>query len=173
MRYKHHFLAKHLRAMEEPSLWTESRRDPGVAVYRFLEFPSMGHPVAIRITRTSAGASLRAVVLDGLGAYGPGGMSYVWAGIGFNPGEVGLDRTASLTPGEWQELERRVAALLFWGPGSDQNVKELVTNGNPESAQFVLEGVRGGEYQFETGADDVDEYIALRNFVRSLVDLGP
>src|SRR4051794_37575604 len=47
--------SRHLRAMNEPSLWKSSHGDKGPSTYRFLWLPTWGHPVAVRIERTNNG----------------------------------------------------------------------------------------------------------------------
>lgn len=118
---------KHLRAMAESSLWERAQGGGRAAVYRLLWLPSFNHPACVRITRSARGATLRVVVLDGLG--------------GYEPGQIAIDRTVRLSESDWNEIEQQLAELEFWSLST-----ELEDDGGSDGDQLILEGSTAGRY---------------------------
>jgi hypothetical protein len=116
-----------LRAMKEPSLWGQSRTSRNIVAYRVILLPTFDHPRAVRIERTSAGATLRGVVLTGL--------------AGYDPGQVAIEKNVLLDNGEWSKVESRLAGIGFWTmPTADP------AEGGCDGEQLMLEGVANQEY---------------------------
>ncbi len=67
--------SKHLRALEEPSLWEMSKRDMTTEEYRFLYLRSFHHPISIRlVVMPDHTAKLISKETSGKGGYEPGKM---------------------------------------------------------------------------------------------------
>ena len=141
---------QHLRAMREPRLCEPS----DVERYRFLWLRTFHRPVAVRVERTEAGASLTARELGGAGGYAPG--------------ELARGATRDLTSSEWAELQRKLDAAGYWTLPTDSDRMGL------DGSQWVLEGARGDRYHVvdrwtpeEAGRD-----AAFRELCLFLLDLA-
>jgi hypothetical protein len=119
--------SKALKAMKEPSLWKLSQKDRSATVYRFLWLPTFSRPVAVRVVRSSEGAMLHAVLLDGQG--------------GYDPGKIIVSRSAKLGEKQWEEFLRYLAKVKLW---------EMPTNdpgpGGKDGDQCILEAAVAGKY---------------------------
>jgi hypothetical protein len=61
--------SKHLRAMNQPSMWCGNEPD---TEYRFTWLRTFHHPVVVRVTNTGNVTRIEAVELNGAGGYSPG-----------------------------------------------------------------------------------------------------
>lgn len=114
-----------LRAMGEPSL--AQPRAGVLESYRFLWLagPRTDH-TAVRIDRTSNGPALTVKVLD--------------CAVGHDPGRKVTDRTRPLTQEQWNDFLQLLERAGFWSMPTRDSRRGL------DGAEWVLEGVRGGEY---------------------------
>ena len=120
--------SKHLSAMKEESFYFIGNSE--VESYRFLWLRTFHHPVSVRVW--SAGGE-RFVTLKELSGAG-----------GYKPGRLLVDRTRTLSQGEWDEFTRLLEQTCYWElPTWDGR---LGTDGT----QWVLEGVRAGRYHVVT-----------------------
>jgi hypothetical protein len=118
--------SEHLQAMDEPSLWMLSRRDPNATVYRLLWLPTADHTVCVRIERTREGAKLRARVLNGMGGYAPG--------------QIAIDRRITLVADQLSVLDRCLKQTAFW------NMPTVLGDLGLDGDQLIIEGVTLGKY---------------------------
>ncbi len=118
---------KHLRAMNEPSLFQASN-DPSAQAYRFLWLRSFHAPVAVRLQVHPGGdGTLTVTVLSGAG--------------GYEPGKVKVHRVLPVEASKVAVFLEALETLGFWGlPGPDPSRTGL------DGAQWVLEGTRKGAY---------------------------
>ncbi|WP_165075800.1 hypothetical protein [Paludisphaera rhizosphaerae] len=126
-RYLANWYAEDLFAMEEPSLWSLSQRDPRVVVYRFLWSPSFHSPVAVRVVATDEGATLYAARLE--------------PRRGDLGGKPTSRRTIKLSRTQWADLRRQVDEAGLWSLPS-----MMWTNGIADGAGYLVEAVEGGRY---------------------------
>ncbi len=153
LRFSADWYSSQLYAAGEPSLWLLSRQDSEATVFRFLWVPSFDHSVCVRIARKKNGAILRAVVLDGLG--------------GYDPGQVGIDKTVELNEAQWKELESHLEAAAFWKiPTKDPDEE-----GGSDGDRCVIEGVKDGLYHVVDRMDTIPTYHALCRFMLDLTGL--
>jgi hypothetical protein len=117
---------KHLKAMKEPSLWADSNK-PEWQSYRFLWLRTFHHPIAIRLN----------VKNDGTGEL----ISKVTSGAGgYEPGELIIDRTTSLSPSQVSIFLKALDKADFWNMPSKGGKM-----GN-DGAQWIIEGVKNEKY---------------------------
>lgn len=144
--------SKQLRSLEEPSLYEESKSASAQA-YRFLWLRTFHAPISVRFVIESDGiATLIIKKADKNG--GP------------EPGRV-AQSTRKLTRQQTDSFVNQVSSLGFW---------QLVTHedpviGGPDGAQWIIEGVKNGEYHI------VDRWSPKDGPVRTLgltlaIDLG-
>jgi hypothetical protein len=133
--YDHEFLAswysKHLKALEEPSVWHLSLQKPPVEVYRFLYLRSFDHPIAVRLS----------IAADGTGAL----TSKETNGAGgYEPGSLIRNRTVKLSEKRVESFREKVEELGFWKlptwPEPDEKTVGV------DGAQWILEAAEGGRY---------------------------
>jgi hypothetical protein len=149
--------SKHLAAMQEPSLWRLGTSDPAGTAYRFLELPSFAHPIGIRVAKTDAGATLRLVVLDGLGGYLPGG--------------IGIERTVAINPERWNELERLIAKCNFWEMDTEEQIPDGEAIVRHDGTRYIVEGIMDGRYHV-VNRDEEEAYGQLREFLHDLTGIS-
>lgn len=141
-----------LKAMREPSLWTLSRSDAMLSVYRFLWLPTFRHPTCVRIAHSAEGIGLHAVTLDGLG--------------GYDPGKVSLRRKVELNEDQWDGLATVLSKAGFWSMptrGEDQGL---------DGEQLIVEGVESGKYHVVDRWSPADgEYRNLCQYMLGLAGL--
>jgi len=121
-QFARHWYSAFLREMDEPSL---SCGDGEGDAFRFLWLRTWGRPIAVRLHRSSGGASLFAVELDGAG--------------GYEPGKVSRRIERKLTEAEWKGVEDAARRLAFAELPAQTNETGL------DGAQWILEG-RGSRY---------------------------
>lgn len=124
-QYASDWYSKHLKAMQEPSLYDPSNSEK--ESYRFLWLRSFDHPVAIRLFRSSGTPTLTVKELDGTG--------------GHEPGHIILDKTRSIPESEWKSFRDVVEHQCYWRLAND-NDKSAGNDG----AQWILEAAREGRY---------------------------
>jgi hypothetical protein len=117
---------RHLRAMNEPSLWEASRRDPVIIAYRFLWLPTRERPVAVRIEKTRNGATVSLLQLDGAG--------------GYEPGKVVMNKRVPISQKEWDHLKTLIRRAGIWSMPT--RIMDLGFDGE----SFIVEGVEDGKY---------------------------
>ena len=118
--------SRHLRAMNEPSLWGASQRDKRVNVYRFLWLPTWERPVAVRVERVGDGATVSLVQLDGAG--------------GYDPGKIAINRRVTVGQKEWHRLTTLVGRAGLW------DMPTRITDLGHDGENFLVEGVADGKY---------------------------
>jgi hypothetical protein len=125
---------KHLRAMQEPTLWALCPIDLSTTVYRLLWLPTFGHPVCVRIVRSGAITALHATRLSGRG--------------GYEPGKIAVKKQLELNEAQWDGFVRKLAQANFWTLPTRINI--LTFDGRPviglDGDRLILEGVLGGKY---------------------------
>ena len=112
---------------DEPSLKPLSQRNREATAYRLIWMPTFHHPVCVRIDGRSMGET-GAVVLDGKG--------------GYDPGQVAIHRSITLSTEQFTELNRHLEQAAFWNMPVKENINGGVEDGDP----LVLEGVKNGKY---------------------------
>lgn len=134
--------SKYLRAMTEPSL-SEASKDKALVAYRFLWLRTFHRPVAIRLTiRTDETGLLTGKVTSGRGGYEPGHLSQ----------KVSVE----VTTAEVQQFLSLLQKASFWTSQTEVIVTGVV---NLDGAQWILEGVQGGNYHVvDRGGPDKDDY---------------
>jgi hypothetical protein len=115
--------SKHLRVMGEPSLSCGQTTD--AEIYRFTWLRTFDRPIAVRITRDSAGVRLVAVELTGAG--------------GYDPGTVATVTDKRMSDGDWQVLSAALAKTRFWSMPTRPSTPTLGLDGS----QWIVEGRRG------------------------------
>jgi len=123
-----------LHALQEPSLFA-LKSDPSQQVYRFLWLPSFHRPISVRLTIHADGSG--SVVTRSVDSH---------AGLLTRPAtdteKLILDRTTALDRAKVQEVLDQLRTLDFWSVPTEPSVYEFGADGS----QWVLEGVRNGEY---------------------------
>jgi hypothetical protein len=113
---------------DEPLTGPLSQRNLGATAYQLIWMPTFHHPVSVRIEQTGQEAKLRAVVLDGK--------------AGYDPGQVAIHRSITLSAEQFTELDRHMEQAAFWTMPTDEKIDGFVADGDP----LVLEGVKNGTY---------------------------
>lgn len=144
--------SRHLEAMGEPSLPAIAARDRRATVCRLLWLPSFSHPFAVRIEESRQGATVRVVVLDGMG--------------GYEPGFVAVDRRFAIRSEQWQEIQRRLEQLGFWTLPT-----HLDDQSGTDGDQYIIECVKSGAYHVVDRWEPSDAYRALCAYVLDLSGL--
>ncbi len=126
--FRTNWYTKHLKALDEPSLWALSRSDSRATVYRFLWLRSFHHPVSVRlIIEHDRSGKLVTKITGGAGGYEPGSL------ILNESKPVGKQLTTHFLS--------QIVGTHFW---------ELETDRQPgglDGSQWILEGVSDGHYQ--------------------------
>jgi hypothetical protein len=139
-------------ASGEPSLWGNSQRESGKTAYRFLWIPSFDHPLSVWIVRSEGVASLRVIVLDGLG--------------GYEQGRVAIDRTVKLNETQWKELESHLERSNFW-----EMPTRLPDDSGSDGDTCVVEGVSNGRYHLVDRWEPDPGYESLCRYMLELTGL--
>jgi hypothetical protein len=145
--------SRHLRAMREPSLWKLSKADPGASVYRLLWLPSFHHSACFRLVRSAGTSTLRVVVVDGYG--------------GYDPGQVAIDKTVTLSPARVAEFDRLLGRLEFWSLSTEPKIGGAMEDG----AQLILEGTDHGRYHVIDRQVPDPDYLRLCRYVFNLAQI--
>jgi hypothetical protein len=126
--FRSNWYSKHLKALDEPSLFQESKGS-GAESYRFVWLRTFHHPVVVRLDiQANGGAALTTKVSNGAGGYGPGTL---------------VENTSRpLTKRQTERFLATIQRLQFW---------ELPTHETPETAgcdgsQWIIEGIKDGKY---------------------------
>jgi hypothetical protein len=112
--------AKHLGALEEPSLW-EASKTQQTQSYRFLWLRSFHNPVAIRIDANADGTSRLTVKVT-------------------RGGKLIQDYAVTLTREDTDRFLRQIEVQNFW------KLKSIENDRGVDGAQWIIEGVRNGTY---------------------------
>jgi hypothetical protein len=124
--FRRRWYAKHLSAMDEPSLSCGATTE--AETYRFVWLRTFDRPVAVRVSRVGRDARLTAVESTGAGGYAPGTAA------------KRVSRT--LSPPEWQALEAALRRADFWTTPTAPHAGEQGLDG----AQWIIEARRGPAY---------------------------
>ncbi|MEO0477015.1 MAG: hypothetical protein AAF085_13740 [Planctomycetota bacterium] len=118
--------SKHLRAMDEPSLYDRSQ-DSEAHQYRFLWLPTWGRPVAVRLELSSDGTGLvKSTILDGSG--------------GYEPGNIKSETTATINAEKVKSLLEDIESIKYWSmPTRDDRI-------GTDGEQYILEAIKGGRH---------------------------
>jgi hypothetical protein len=120
---------KVLTALDEPSLWELSKKDPQARVYRFLWLRSFHDPLAIRLVINHD--------LTGLAITKVGDVK-----IGYpDPGRLSRSETRAVGTHGTSLLLTRVIATDFWALRSGGTLSGL------DGADWILEAVADGAYK--------------------------
>lgn len=126
--FRLNWYSKQLKALEEPSLFQESKRSSAES-YRFVWLRTFHHPVVVRVDLQADGsAKVTTKVSSGAG--------------GYEPGKLVENTSRPLTQQQTEKFLATIQRLQF---------RELPAHENPETAgcdgaQWIIEGVRDGEY---------------------------
>lgn len=147
--------AKHLRTMKEPSLF-QAAKDQKVVAYRFLWLRTFHHPISIRVAvRPNGSALLTATETDGAGGYQAGTISH--------------NQTFEISTDQVTELSRLLAKVDFWSLQAEERKP-----GARDGAQWILEGVRDGNYHVVVRwSPEASDYKALCLTMLSLSQIDP
>ena len=115
---------KHLRAMNEPSLWAAASR--GDVVYRFLWLRTWGRPIAVRVTVDGAKSRLVVTRLSGSG--------------GYEPGHVELHRERDLDRADVLRIDSALAA-------ADYDTTSTEGEAGMDGAEWIIERAAAGTYR--------------------------
>jgi hypothetical protein len=84
---------------------------------------------------------------------------------GYQPGKIAVDKTITLSPEQWTELQYRLETLGFWA---------MPTHGGrrvEDGDHLILEAVKGGKYQIvDQHSPDPNDSVDLCRFM--LLDLA-
>lgn len=144
---------KHLKAMKEPSLYQQSTNKT-VEQYRFLWLRTFHKPIAVRISKTDAGMTLRVIRLSGAG--------------GYEPGRIEHDESFSLTADQWADFLKLLDKTSFWDlPTAEKNI------GGTDGSRWILEGQTAGKYHVVDrwtpgGNQDMESYVACCRYLLKL-----
>jgi hypothetical protein len=146
--------AEHLTAMRESSLYMPA--DPEES-YRFLWLRSFHHPLVIRVWRSAKGQFILVKRLSSVGV--------------FRPGKLALNRTYSLTEGEWYGFINLLEKACYWGASTEGDVI------GKDGARWILEGVREGRYHIVArwspgGGDYREACLYLLKLSRSGIEMS-
>lgn len=121
-----------LKALKEPSLWQMSKDVQSKQAYRFLWLRSFHHPVAVRLEVQPDGSGiLTTKVTSGAG--------------GYEPGKLIEDSTKNVSKEAVRSFLAHVDEVKYWGLPTREPANPNTVN--LDGAQWVLEGVRGGNYK--------------------------
>lgn len=123
--FEEKWYSKHLRLMEEPSLYSK-RGDKSHDVYRFTLLPTWGDPHCAAVTKNQNKVSIRFARLDGDGGYDPGKL---------------VEKTQrELKPEELKMFLTLFDALDF----AKQPTKDPISG--RDGSEWILERLKDGEY---------------------------
>src|SRR5215813_10701173 len=148
--------SKHLQAMNEPSLWEESKK-PETHIYRFLWLRTFDHPVSVRVViKDDGSAEVFTKIMSGQGGYEPGRLI------------KNTKRRLSKEYVEYGILQMLENARFWTLPTREEADPNMV---HLDGAQWIMEGVRDGKYHVvDRWSPASGEYKAM--CVRFLIDLG-
>lgn len=136
--------SKHLKALEEPSLYLESKSSNAES-YRFVWLRTFHHPVIVRVDiRPDGGAELTTKVSSGAG--------------GYEPGKLVENTSRPLTQRETDKFLLTIQRLQFWKLPSHEIPEAAAIDG----AQWIIEGTKDGKYHV------VDRWSPTRGAVHDL-----
>jgi hypothetical protein len=120
------WFSKHLKAMNEPSLWAKSKESTATA-FRFLWLRTFDHPICVRLTIDSEGQGELAVKeTDGAG--------------GYESGNLVKDEVIHVDKKQVAQFLEKVNKINFWNmPGTGDRF-------GADGARWVIEGVHRGKY---------------------------
>jgi hypothetical protein len=119
--------SKHLRALDEPSLWSLSKTQKEES-YRFLWLRTFHHPVAIRIDVNADGTSrLTTKMTSGAG--------------GYDSGQLVQNDTSTLSREQTNWFLGKIEENKFWELATIDKSRMGV-----DGAAWIIEGVRNGSY---------------------------
>jgi len=123
--------AIHLKALHEPSLWEQSRKNPKAEVYRFLWLRTFHHPIAVRvIVRTSGSAWIHSEMTSGH--------------AGYEPGRLARYNISWMTKGKTQSFLSALQGTNFWNLPTDEVFPPNTVN--LDGAHWIIEGIKDGTY---------------------------
>jgi hypothetical protein len=134
-----------LAALREPSLFA-MRNDKSAEVYRFLWLPSFHRPISVRLIINVEGTGT--IVTRSVDTH---------AGLLTKPasdtGKLIIDTTTAVDKAQVQDVLGQLQGLAFWSMPSEKEEASPQSSGTPtlrvagvDGSQWVLEGVRRGEY---------------------------
>lgn len=138
-KFREHWYSENLTALKEPSLWELSKTQKS-QTYRFLWLRSFNRPISVRLDINADGSS----IVTAKAANGHGGS---------NPGKLVMKKTRVLTKQDTDYVLDRFKELGFWDlPTHEKPQVSIGADGeeyaqiNLEGAQWILEGVKDGNY---------------------------
>jgi hypothetical protein len=121
--------AKHLVAMEEPSLWEFSKAS-GTESYRFLWLRTFHRPISARLEVTNDGSAVLFVkVLSGQG--------------GYEPGNIVENRKLAISKGDVDHFEKLLQEAQFWDAPAERAFTGVI---GADGAQWIIEAAKAGQY---------------------------
>jgi hypothetical protein len=135
-----------LSALEEPPLFG-LRDNRSLQVYRFLWLPSFHRPISVRLT----------INADGSGSIVARSVDRHTGSLGKVPSDTGkliLDTTSDVDKAQVQDVLEQLQRLAFWAMPTEEAQAASITTDHGytfesvgiDGSQWILEGVRGGEY---------------------------
>lgn len=122
--------SKHLRILQEDSLWRLSQEQPTSETYRFLWLRTFHHPLCIRVSLHQDGTG----VLVAKETNGQGG---------YEPGQVIRNTTRALSKEQGRRFLDRVHRVAFKRQSADNNESTIHLDG----AQWIVEESKRGHYR--------------------------
>jgi hypothetical protein len=119
--------SKHLKALEEPSLWEFSKTSK-TQTYRFVWLRTFHHPIAVRLNVKEDGTSLLT-------------LKQTSGGGGYEPEKLTLNESRVISKDQTQWFLERIDTFKYWDIPSEEMY------GGCDGAQWVIEGVRDGKYK--------------------------
>ena len=145
--------SKHLRAMDEPSLYGRSR-DSGAHHYRFLWLPTWGRPVAARLELSDDGTGiLKSTILDGSGGYEPGNIKH--------------ESTTTINAENVASYLEALDSINYWSmPTNDARI-------GTDGEQYILEAIKNGQYHIvdRWSPEDKDAFAEVCQQLIKLADI--
>jgi hypothetical protein len=142
--------SKHLRAMNEPILYT-GKLDR--EIYRFTWLRTFDNPIMIRMEKKNDSINLIYKITSGAG--------------GYEPGEIVIDKKKKLLTVEWNQFLKLVDSCKFWSTLPC----EVLIGGN-DGSQWILEGATNNYYQvMDKWSPREGAYYDCCNYLIELTDL--
>ncbi len=141
--------SEHLYAMKEPLLFNKKTSKE---IYRFTWLRTFHKPIAIRIEKENTDYTIFWKMLSGAG--------------GYEPGELILEKSKTLSEKEWQNFINHLNKSNFWK--MDLGRSSIGTDGS----EWILEGVTPRQYQVITvWSPKKGNFYNVCNYLLSLTDL--